>query len=123
MYPLHLSLSLFIHKCLNYACMLTRKMKHNLVLVNNECLSFPFPPTWYTLTVLCSNLSSPANGYVTVEGTTEGSVANYSCEQGYRLLGMDQRTCLQNAQWSGTESLCVDSISEFKHNTMYLSIY
>ena len=74
-----------------------------------------------TPTVLCSNLSSPANGYVTLEGTTEGSVANYSCEQGYRLFGRDQRTCHQNAEWSGTQPRCMDG--EFKHNTMSLSIY
>ena len=29
----------------------------------------------HTYSPVCSNLSSPANGYVTLEGTTEGSVA------------------------------------------------
>ena len=62
-------------------------------------------------------------GYVPLEGTTEGSVANYSCEQGYWLFGREERTCLQNAQWSGTEPHCVDGMVSSNTIQCSLSIY
>ena len=39
--------------------------------------------------------------------TTVGSVSNYTCVEGYRLVGRAERVCLQNGSWSGTVPTCV----------------
>ena len=47
----------------------------------------------------------PSNGVISfTSGTLLGSVATYTCDLGYDLIGGDvQRTCDSNRQWSGTE--------------------
>ena len=39
-------------------------------------------------TVLCSNLSNPANGEVNVPSRTVSSVATYTCNEGFELNGV-----------------------------------
>ena len=52
-----------------------------------------------------SNLGS--NGEVSVGETTFGSVANYSCNFGYRLVPENNaRLCQANATWSGMDPMC-----------------
>jgi len=62
------------------------------------CISFVAIP--------CGNLSSPVNGLVTVDGSTFGSQANYSCSEGYLLNGNSSRMCQADGQWSGSEPTC-----------------
>jgi len=64
----------------------------------NDCVSFVAVP--------CGNLSSPVNGLVTVDGSTFGSQANYSCSEGYALNGNTTRECQADGQWSGSEPTC-----------------
>lgn len=47
------------------------------------------------------------HGTVVTEATSLGSVAQYSCENGYTLIGGDNRTCEAKGMWSGEEPLCV----------------
>ena len=35
-----------------------------------------------------------------------GSVANYTCEDGFEIFGMSTRTCQRNMTWSGHEPCC-----------------
>ena len=35
------------------------------------------------------------------------AVANYTCNEGYDLVGDAMRTCQANEQWAGTESNCI----------------
>ena len=62
---------------------------------------------------LCDELSDPENGNVNVTravdtGVTEGSIADYTCNMGYQLIGEDQtRTCMSNGMWSGEEPTCI----------------
>ena len=41
-----------------------------------------------------TDLAPPVNGQLTVESTLFGSVASYSCDSGYYLVGDAMRTCL-----------------------------
>lgn len=60
------------------------------------------------IAVDCGELSSPDNGEVDVtEGTRLNAVATYSCLLGYRLDGVEERTCGPDGQWSDSVPACV----------------
>ncbi len=67
----------------------------------------------------CEGLSPPTNGGVNVQAGPNsltyglGSVATYSCDPGYALVGQRTRTCQDNnggtvtmGTWSGAPPLC-----------------
>lgn len=56
--------------------------------------------------VECGTLETIANGRVEFDATTFPSVANYSCDVGFTLLGVSQRACQAEATWSGQEPVC-----------------
>ena len=63
----------------------------------------------------CELLLDPMNGAVNTTDTLEGSVAGYSCMQGYILSGDETRVCQRNTNtllgvWSGTEPICIRRI-------------
>ena len=63
------------------------------------------------LAIVCAMPSNPRNGRVTSPTTTLGSVAEYSCIEGFTLVGQSTRTCQtngmsRNGQWSGVEPIC-----------------
>ena len=55
----------------------------------------------------CGDPSIPYNGGVRYVDTLEDSVANYSCDFGFRLFGDSQRICQSNAIWSGAVPTCI----------------
>lgn len=60
------------------------------------------------LTVIsCEQLVSPLNGQVSVSGDNRpGSVATYSCNQGFDLEGSSVRTCGSDGSYSGQAPVC-----------------
>ena len=64
----------------------------------------------YNCTVLsdCGQLSAPLNGVVIIapNKTECGSVATYSCNTGYLLKGVLNRTCQVDGQWSDVMPFC-----------------
>ena len=49
----------------------------------------------------------PGNGSLTSNsGTTYGYVIKYGCDNGYNLVGMEERTCLATGLWNGTDPEC-----------------
>jgi cysteine-rich repeat protein len=56
--------------------------------------------------VSCGTLPSPANGSVSLTGTTYQNTAGYSCNTGYNLSGGASRTCLSSGTWSGSAPTC-----------------
>lgn len=64
--------------------------------------------TFCIISVRCNYLSSPASGAVAfTNGNNIGSIANYSCEYGYSLVGDSAtRVCLANGTWDCSERCC-----------------
>ena len=61
--------------------------------------------------VVCSDLEAPANAMIAYSDSTMiGSVATYSCSDGYSLTGEPTRTCLATGSWSGSEPTCTGII-------------
>ena len=48
--------------------------------------------------------------------TVEGSVANYTCDEGYILNGVTQRICDEDTQWSEDVPLCQSKLRIFFTN-------
>ena len=70
-------------------------------------------------------MDDPENGRVSLSGTTltYNSVATYSCDAGYDLMGDNTRTCLGTGNWSGEEPTCtskLDSQTMVLFNNRYL---
>ena len=74
-------------------------------IVNNATITFtPLPPK-----VECNYLDNLEYGEVNQEGVNVGHKANYSCKDGYKLVGKSVRKCLDNGRWSGREPYCKKS--------------
>ncbi|XP_070554568.1 sushi domain-containing protein 2-like [Ptychodera flava] len=56
--------------------------------------------------VSCGFLPTPANGSMIVDKYTEGGIATFTCNQGFKSTGSEQRACLGNGSWSGTQPEC-----------------
>ena len=62
--------------------------------------------------VVCPNLPNPENGQVAqiINGNVPGTVANYSCESGYTLVGNMSRVCVrvnrEEEVWTGEAPTC-----------------
>ena len=54
----------------------------------------------------CGALTAPTNGNVGAASTTFGSLAVYSCNDGFMLVGSNMRECQSNGTWSGTTPSC-----------------
>ena len=54
----------------------------------------------------CGDPGIPDNGGVRYVDTLEDSVANYTCDPGFRLDGDSQRVCQSNVMWSGAVPNC-----------------
>ena len=55
----------------------------------------------------CGPLYRPPNGFVDVSnGTAYGSVAVYTCDIGYTLIGQEIRTCRLSGCWSNESPTC-----------------
>ena len=61
----------------------------------------------------CGNPEIPANGDVRFTNTTEGSVTDYSCDEGYDLNGVTQRVCQRNSTWSESVPTCESKLIKF----------
>ena len=68
---------------------------------------------------------SPANGAVTFDRTTFGSVATFSCNTGFALIGDATRTC-ELTGWSGSNPTCGEyqylSLLYTKHYTVLIPL-
>ena len=54
----------------------------------------------------CGDLEDPKYGQVDVSTTIFGSIARYSCDKGFRLIGKKVRQCLINGEWSNEAPVC-----------------
>ena len=68
--------------------------RHNLMIVHTVII------------IDCGELDDPNNGQVSLNGTTLGSIATYTCDPGHSLIGDMERICQENGTWSGNEPTC-----------------
>ena len=54
----------------------------------------------------CGALTDPDNGQVSATTTTYTGTANYTCNTGYNLVGVDQRNCTAAGTWTDGEPTC-----------------
>ena len=69
-----------------------------LLLGATTCLHFA--------AVECGSLTSPENGNVTLSGTNFTSIAQYTCNSGYVLMGVESRQCQADRTWSNESPMC-----------------
>ncbi|KAM4706820.1 sushi, von Willebrand factor type A, EGF and pentraxin domain-containing protein 1 [Discoglossus pictus] len=79
----------------------TRKCKENKQWDGNEPNCIP---------VSCGQPSAIINGQVKGNEFTYGKRVEYQCNEGYRLQGEKERTCLENGNWSGTVPFCSEMV-------------
>ncbi|CAI2313123.1 unnamed protein product [Caenorhabditis sp. 36 PRJEB53466] len=62
-----------------------------------------------------------ANGRVDVESTTYESAANYTCHQGFRLIGPESLMCGDRGEWQPATPFCYDvaTLQEIKGSTSH----
>lgn len=58
------------------------------------------------LVMQCGSLEDPANGRVSLSGTSFGAEATYTCITGFALVGTEIRTCLADGSWTGVAPIC-----------------
>ena len=63
----------------------------------------------------CGDPGTPSNGDTEGTVTTFGSIVNHTCNEGYVLIGANERECLANESWSAPLSSC-DSKSLYVRN-------
>ena len=80
-------------------------------------------------TALCDQLTAPQFGSVSLSGVSVGSVATYTCDTGFTLVGDITRDCVQlspaTADWNRDEPTCqreYQSIAELPTFEHYFSI-
>ena len=61
--------------------------------------------------VSCSSLTGPNNGMFNCSlgddrGPSYEDTCSFTCNTGYELTGSDTRTCQNNGNWSGTNTVC-----------------
>ena len=62
--------------------------------------------------IVCPTLTNPENGqvvYLVHDGNVPRTVANYSCDAGYRLVGNVRRECIRiglGEEWTGEAPTC-----------------
>lgn len=55
----------------------------------------------------CGELLPLLNGSISAPSTVAGSVARYSCHDGYNLVGVSERSCQSiNGEWSDESPSC-----------------
>ena len=79
--------------------------------------AFPFTA------VDCRALVAPGNGNVFVGTTTLGSLATYSCDPSFRLVGMESRLCQENGTWSGEIPTCEGNVQDKRFPVGYYMIH
>ncbi|XP_021914139.1 sushi, von Willebrand factor type A, EGF and pentraxin domain-containing protein 1 isoform X2 [Zootermopsis nevadensis] len=74
----------------------------------------------------CGELTSPALGSVSLSGRFFGDRATYSCDLGFHVVGLKERTCQADGTWSGHSPACKQNIyctvpphiEHARHNTL-----
>lgn len=78
-----------------------------------KCLYFIFLAIQFS----CGDLAVPDSGqFVLSNGTYIGSIATYSCKEGYTLAGFEVRICQPDRKWSGLAPTCESMLRKNNNN-------
>ncbi|XP_075238075.1 hig-anchoring scaffold protein isoform X6 [Lycorma delicatula] len=58
----------------------------------------------------CEELKNPVDGSVVVSGRLFKDKATYTCELGNHVVGLRERTCQADGQWSGSAPVCKKNV-------------
>ena len=61
---------------------------------------------FYIYTEICSPLMTPLNGHINYNSTTFSSLAYYSCNIGYKIIGTNVLQCVEEGLWNNTPPTC-----------------
>lgn len=68
----------------------------------------------------CPDLKSTADGTLSVQCSTRtfkyGTSCNFSCAEGYRIVGSQTRICMSIGYWSGIKAKCQSKLVFFSNN-------
>lgn len=85
-------------------------IRHSFVIISEQIRFTPFS-CLLPLVVQCMEvLSSPTNGNLEITGNTYLSEAQYSCVEGFAVVGPTVRICQDDGQWSGNQPHCEGSV-------------
>ncbi|ESP00264.1 hypothetical protein LOTGIDRAFT_225988 [Lottia gigantea] len=56
--------------------------------------------------IQCQELGPPLHGTMIGSGRTYGSIIKFVCNDGYKVVGSDERRCQAGGMWSGQEARC-----------------
>ena len=57
--------------------------------------------------ITCPELINPENGVVSVDNNNLNGVAEYTCNEGFKLDGDPILTCLESEHWSTQPPICL----------------
>ncbi|CAH1773066.1 unnamed protein product, partial [Owenia fusiformis] len=61
----------------------------------------------------CPKMEPPMHGSVSAHTGATGDTITYTCNDGYLLTGVSERTCLENGKWSGDGlTVCLDTTKD-----------
>ena len=79
------------------------KRKTKIVLlegsININCIC-------YLTEIRCPALKDPENGSVDDGDNLPGTIAKYTCDDGFRLVGSTKRLCQKDGSWAGEAPIC-----------------
>ena len=64
-------------------------------------------PTCHVIKYCPPDLIEPNHGQLTVKGQQEGSTAYYVCNKGFKLDGLQERTCKSDGEWEENDPRCL----------------
>ena len=70
----------------------------------------------------CPTLTDPDNGTVSVGGVIPGSNASYSCNEGFALLGTNERQCGLDGNWTLQEPTCAGALQIMFHISLQIEL-
>ena len=59
-----------------------------------------------SLVVSCGSLLAPINGSIIITEMTFGVLANFTCDEGFSLIGSLSHQCQANCNWNGNDTSC-----------------
>ena len=75
------------------------------MLLSNKSVT-PFCLFYLPLAVDCGYIATPQNGTKLGEETTYPHSMEFSCDEGFIMLGSSIRNCQANGTWDGQETTC-----------------